>query len=88
MCLPHFQSFKPFAYVWSRVASLLFATNLLAGMTQNLEFFKYFSLITLSDTGPIIIGQGYAVNFIILAGVALVLYMIGMKVFKENDLPL
>ena len=67
---------------------MFFATNLLAGMSKNLEFLKYFSLITLYDTKSIIGGQGYVVKFIVLGVMAIVLYIIGMKVFKEKDLPL
>jgi ABC-2 type transport system permease protein len=67
---------------------LFFATNLLTGMSKDLDFLKYFSLITLLDTDSIISGEGYAIKFIILTIVAIVLYIIGIKVFKEKDLPL
>lgn len=67
---------------------LFFATNLLAGMSKDLGFLKYFSLFTLFDTKSIIGGQGYVVKFIVLGVIAVMLYIIGMKVFKEKDLPL
>ncbi len=67
---------------------LFFVTNLLAGMSKDLEFLKYFSIITLFDTDSIISSQGYAVKLIVLGVMAIVLYIIGMKVFKEKDLPL
>jgi ABC-2 type transport system permease protein len=67
---------------------LFFATNLLAGMSKDLDFLKYLSLITLFDTDSIISGEGYAIKLIVLAGIAVVLYILGMKVFKEKDLPL
>jgi ABC-2 type transport system permease protein len=67
---------------------LFFATNLLAGMSKGLDFLKFFSLITLYDTDSIISGEGYAIKFIVLAVVAIVLFIIGIKVFKEKDLPL
>jgi ABC-2 type transport system permease protein len=67
---------------------LFFVTNLLSVMSKDLEFLKYFSLITLFDTEAIISGQGYALGLVVLAGVAVVLYAVGMKVFKEKDLPL
>ncbi len=67
---------------------LFFVTNILAGVATGLEFMKYLSLFTLFDTKSIIGGGSYAFSFIILTGVAAVLYTAGMKVFKEKDLPL
>jgi ABC-2 type transport system permease protein len=67
---------------------LFFTTNLLAGMSKDLEFLRHFSLITLFDTNSIINGQNYIVKLIVLAATAIILYAIGMKVFKEKDLPL
>jgi ABC-2 type transport system permease protein len=67
---------------------LFFASNLLVGISKDLEFLKYFSLITLFDTDSIISGEGYAVKLIVLICIAVVLYLTGMKVFKEKDLPL
>lgn len=67
---------------------LFFVTNLLAGMSKSLELLKYFSIITLFNTDSIISGQGYIVKLIVLGVMAVVLYIIGMKVFKEKDLPL
>jgi ABC-2 type transport system permease protein len=68
--------------------ALFFATNLLAGMSRDIEFLKYFSLITLFDTDSIISGEGYAIKLAALGALAVVLYVVGMKVFKEKDLPL
>jgi ABC-2 type transport system permease protein len=67
---------------------LFFATNLLAGISKDLDFLKYFSLITLFDTDSLINGEGYAIKLIVLAVMAIALYIIGIKVFKEKDLPL
>ena len=67
---------------------IFYAANLLAGISKDLSFFKYISLLTLFDAESIISGQGYALNFIVLAGMALILYIVGIKVFKEKDLPL
>jgi ABC-2 type transport system permease protein len=67
---------------------LFFATNLLAGMSKALDFLNYFSLITLFDTDAIISGEGYAIKLIVLIVIAIALYIIGIKVFKEKDLPL
>jgi ABC-2 type transport system permease protein len=67
---------------------LFFAANLLAVVSAGLNFFKYFSLMTLFNAASIIGGEGYAFNFVILAVIAIILYLAGMKVFKEKDLPL
>jgi ABC-2 type transport system permease protein len=67
---------------------IFYAANLLAAISKDLVFFKYFSLLTMFDAKSIISGQGYALNFIILAGIAVVLYIAGMKYFKEKDLPI
>ena len=67
---------------------IFYASNLLATVSTTLTFFKYFSLLTLFDAKAVIGGQSYALNFFVLAGVAVILYAVGMKVFKEKDLPL
>jgi ABC-2 type transport system permease protein len=67
---------------------LFFATNLLAGMSKDIDFLQFFSLITLFDTDSIISGEGYAIKLIVLAVLAIILYITGIKVFKEKDLPL
>jgi ABC-2 type transport system permease protein len=67
---------------------IFYASNLLATASTSLAFFKYFSLLTLFDAKAIISGQSYALNFFILAVTAVILYAIGIKVFKEKDLPL
>jgi ABC-2 type transport system permease protein len=67
---------------------IFYAANLLTTVSEGLAFFKYFSLLTLFDAEAIIGRQSYALNFFVLAGIAVVLYAAGMKVFKEKDLPL
>ena len=57
-------------------------------MSDKLDFLKYFSLITLFDRNAIIDGKGYVAKFVILAIIGLVLYVAGIKAFKEKDLPL
>ena len=67
---------------------LFFIADLLAGMSKDLEFFKYFSLISLFDKDALIKGTGYLGGVILLVGLGLVFVLAGMKVFKEKDLPL
>jgi ABC-2 type transport system permease protein len=65
-----------------------FAFKLVSGMSDKLEFLKYFSLNTLFDSKAIMNGESYAAKLIILAAVGVILYVAGIKVFKEKDLPL
>jgi ABC-2 type transport system permease protein len=67
---------------------VFYAANLLAAISTDLAFSKYFSLLTMFDADSIIGGQGYALSFIVLVAIAVILYVAGMKVFKEKDLPL
>jgi ABC-2 type transport system permease protein len=67
---------------------LFFVSNIIAGITEDLGFFKYFSLFSLFNTQSVINGLSYALGFIVLVVIAVVLYVAGMKVFKEKDLPL
>ncbi|MGB7604106.1 MAG: ABC transporter permease subunit [Lutisporaceae bacterium] len=62
--------------------------HLMGQVSSDLESFKYLSLNTLYDTNAILNGGSYLVQFIILAVSGIVLYVIGMYVFKEKDLPL
>lgn len=67
---------------------LFFALKLVSGMSDKLEFLKYFSLNTLFDTKAIMDGQGYALKLLILLAIGVVLYIIGINGFKKKDLPL
>jgi ABC-2 type transport system permease protein len=67
---------------------LFFVANLMVGMSKDLEFFKYFSLISLFDKDALIQGAGYLPGVALLIGLGLALAGAGMKVFKEKDLPL
>jgi len=65
-----------------------FAFHLLSGMSDKLEFLKYFTLITLFDSNAILDGSGYTPQLIILVAIGVILYLVGIKLFKEKDLPL
>lgn len=67
---------------------LFFAANLLAGMSDKLESFKYISLITLYDSKAIIDGSGYTLQFLVLAIIGIILYAVGIMAFRKKDLPL
>lgn len=65
-----------------------FLFQLMAQVSESLEGIKYISLNTLFDTDAILNGDGYMIQFIILAVVGIVLYEIGIRVFQQKDLPL
>ena len=65
-----------------------FLLKMISELSESLEFFKYLSLNTLFDKSSIMAGSGYGVSFVILIVIGLVLYGVGMKVFKGKDLPL
>ena len=68
------------------VAFFLF--HMMAQVSDSLKVLKYFSLNTLFDTQAILNGENYIGKFIALVVVAIISYYIGVKVFKEKDLPL
>jgi ABC-2 type transport system permease protein len=65
-----------------------FIFQIMSQVGSSLENFKYFSLITLFNPGNITGGGTFIPQFIVLAVLGTVLYTIGIKVFKEKDLPL
>ncbi len=68
------------------VAFFLF--DMMTQVSENLDIVKYFTLNTLFDTDAIISGGEYMMNFVILGFIGIVLYGIGMYVFRRKDLPL
>ena len=68
------------------IAFLIF--EIMSQASSDLEFFKYLSLNTLFDPSAITGGGTFIPQFIALAILGSVLYLIGIKVFKEKDLPL
>lgn len=68
------------------VAFFLF--SMMAQVSEDLEVLKYFTLNSLFDTHAILNGGDYMLGFIALAAIGIVLYGIGVYVFKEKDLPL
>jgi ABC-2 type transport system permease protein len=68
------------------VAFFLF--HMMAQVSDSLKGIKYLTLNSLFDTNAILNGGDYLLQFITLAVVGIVLYAIGIRVFKEKDLPL
>ncbi|MEG1255330.1 ABC transporter permease subunit [Clostridium sp.] len=65
-----------------------FILNLMCTLSEDLSFLKYFTLNTLFDKSAIMSGEGYGIQFVMLFIIGITLYAIGVKVFKEKDLPL
>jgi len=65
-----------------------FAANMLAGMNDSLEILENVTIVTLVDSAAIISGEGYAIQLFILAGLALVMSLLGITAFNKKDLPL
>ena len=65
-----------------------FVFKILAQTGDGLQMFKYISLNTLFDPNAILAGSGYAVQFVVLAVIGIVLYIVGLECFKRKDLPL
>ena len=67
-----------------------FLLNSLSGLVtiNNTEFLKYFSLNTLFDTSSVLDGSGYALQFVAMAVIGMILYGIGITKFLKKDLPL
>lgn len=63
-----------------------FATNMLSGMNESLEILKNVTIITLFDSNAIIQGGSYGAQLIILVGLTIALYIMGIAVFKRKDL--
>jgi len=67
---------------------IFYGADLLAGLSKDLDFCKFFSLITLFDTEALVAGEEFATGLVVLAVISVVLYAIGIMVFKKKDLPL
>lgn len=65
-----------------------YATNMLSGMSESLEFLKNLTIITLFDSNAIIQNESFVGQLILLVGLTAVLYFLGIITFKRKDLPL
>jgi len=65
-----------------------FLFDLMSSVSEDLEFFKYFTINTLFDRDAILAGESVLLPFAVLAVIGVVLYGIGVRVFTKKDLPL
>jgi len=62
--------------------------EMLSQISEDFEMLRYLSLNTLFDPSAITGGDAFIPQFIVLAILGAILYLVGIKVFKEKDLPL
>lgn len=65
-----------------------FIFQIMSQVGDSLKGFKYMTLNTLFDTNAITTGGSYWLQFVILGATGIALYLLGMRWFKEKDLPL
>ena len=65
-----------------------FIFELMAQVDDSLDWFKYLTINTLFDPSGIINGSSYWLQFGVLLVMGVALYIVGIKVFQEKDLPL
>ena len=68
------------------IAFYLFQT--MASVSEDMEFFRFFTINTLYDPPGIVAGNSFWLQFSILGALGVVLYCLSVKIFKEKDLPL
>jgi len=62
--------------------------EMLSQIGEDFEMLRYLSLNTLFDPSAVSSGGTFIPQFIVLAVIGAVLYILGIKIFKEKDLPL
>lgn len=83
-----FSSSKKSLLAGAGIPLISFILSLLTKFSDSLEAFKYLTLSTLFDTSAILSGEGYIPQFIALGAITVVLYTVGIVVFKKKSLPL
>ena len=83
-----FNSSKSSLVIGGGIPLCFFIINLLVKLSEDLEFLQYFTLTTLFNTSNIIAKSNYTGDFMLLGIIGIVLYIIGIEVFKRKNLPL
>ena len=68
------------------IAFYLFQT--MSSVSEDMEFFRYFTINTLYDPMGIIGNNSFWLQFTVLGMIGALLYGVSVKIFKEKDLPL
>lgn len=83
-----FNTSKNYMALGAGVPLAFFLFHMMAQVSDSLNILKSLSLNTLFDTQAILNGGNYIIEFIILLALGIIVYSIGIRVFKEKDLPL
>lgn len=67
---------------------MFFVISLFVKLSDSLDFLKYFTLNTLFNPPDILNNSGYGQEFMIMALMGVILYVIGILYFQKKDLPL
>ena len=67
---------------------MFFVISLFVKLSDSLDFLKYFTLNTLFNPSDILNNSGYGQEFMIMALMGVILYLIGILYFQKKDLPL
>lgn len=62
--------------------------QMISDVGDKTSFLKYFTLFTLYDADKIIQGKAFIPQFVILGLIAVIMYSLGLYLFKKRDLPL
>lgn len=62
--------------------------QMISDIDEKTSFLKYFTLFTLYDTKKIIHGGNFLLQYITLIIIAVIMYALGIYMFKKRDLPL
>lgn len=62
--------------------------KMISDVGAKFDYLKYLSIYTLFDPAKIASGEGYAISFIALAAIAVVMYTAAILSFRKRDLPL
>ena len=65
-----------------------FILSMLANMSPSFASLRFATINTLYNPMDVVSGEGYVPQFVTLACIGLVLYLVGVVVFKKKDLPL
>lgn len=83
-----FNSSRNSLVIGGGIPIFFFIVNLLVKLSQDLEVLQYVTLTTLFNTSNIIAGSDYISDFILLAVIGIVLYIVGIEIFVRKNLPL
>ena len=83
-----FNESKYYYTVGAGLPILFFLINMLSNMGDKLENLKYFTVYSLLPLNKIIEGAEVGAYNITLAIIAIILFILGIEIFKKRDLPL